>query len=181
MTQELRFRQRDSPESQSLREWHRVLLTQPRRGDRARLRRSRSIEEAAMEPAFHDLLRRLGRSPGSRTTSSAPEAEVLSELAALAATAAMVENDEQIALGRQMGRPREGSSASPVSAARFRRLLEAEALEDRFHVLRRTLPLLDRRVDLTELARVLRDWTPALRRRLAYDYYDSAPQAQEAH
>lgn len=154
-----------------------MLLTQPRRGDRARLRRAKSIEEAAIEPALHDLLRRLRGDLMVVRESGA--ADVLSQLAALAAVAAMIDVDDEGPLGRRMGRPPEGMSSSPVSASRFRRLLAADELDDRFHVLRRTLPLLGGRADLTEIARVLRDWTPAVRRRLAYDYYEVAPQPQE--
>ena len=179
MTRDPRFRDRDAPEAAALRSWHADLLTQRRRGDRARLKRAGTIEEAAMAPAFHDLLRRLGAAPAAdlRTDSSS-----LNALAALAALGAAVETSGAglpRRLGSTLAQGRDGSSTPRVSPARFRRLLESEELEERFAVLRRLLPLIERQVDLVELAGAICDWTPARRRRLAYDYYANAPLTSE--
>lgn len=183
MSRRLRFRNRDDRESQALREWHADLVQQYRRGDRARLRRARTIEDAALEPAFHRLLRRLGLSPAGDGEERRAEPADLSALAAVAAVAAMAGRDAELALGTHLGRPKPGSSAAPVSEARFRRLLAAGELEHRFDVLRRILPLLgggsDAAADLVELAGVLCDWTAWRRRQLAYDYYAVAPQQKE--
>lgn len=180
MTRDPRFRDHDAPEAAILRSWHQDLLTQPRRGDRARLKRAGTIEEAAMTPAFHDLLRRLGVAPAAdlRTDSRS-----LTALAALAALAAGVEGGDAIAprarLGSTLAQARKAPTSPRVSAARFRRLLESEEIGERFAVLRRLLPLVDRQVDLVELAGAVCDWGPVRRRRLAYDYYANAPLTSE--
>jgi CRISPR system Cascade subunit CasB len=176
MTRDPRFRDQDAPEAKALRSWHEDLLEQRRRGDRARLRRAGTIEEAAMAPAFHELLRRLGVVP---TADLRDDSRLLTGLAALAALAAGVQGGDAAGpttrLGSTLAQARKGSTSARVSAARFRRLLESEEIGERFAVLRRLLPLVDRRVDLVELAGVLCDWQPARRRRLAYDYYANAP------
>lgn len=180
MTRDPRFRDHDAPEAAILRSWHQDLLTQPRRGDRARLKRAGTIEEAAMAPAFHDLLRRLGIAPAAGLRANSHS---LTQIAALAALAAAVEGSDEAAprarLGSTLAQARKGSTSPRVSAARFRRLLESEEIGERFAALRRLLPLVDRRVDLVELAGAICDWRPARRRRLAYDYYANAPLTSE--
>lgn len=164
------FRHKDAPEAVALRAWHQELLTQPHRGDRARLRRAGTIEEAAMLPAFHGLLRRLGLAPTAPPRS-------LAALAAVAALSAAVDPDDRgTPLGQTLGRPREGSASARVSEGRFRRLLESDGLEQRFADLRRIVALIGGKADLAELAGAAYDWTPARRRRLAYDYYATAPE-----
>jgi CRISPR system Cascade subunit CasB len=174
------FRSHDAPEARALRDWHRDLLTQPRRGDRARLRRAGTIEDAAMAPAFHRLLHRLGLGPTAGSDAAAPAPPQLADLAAVAALTAAVDTDDPAApLGRTFGRSREGSTSPRVSPARFRRLLESEDREQRFNALRRLIQLVEKRADLAEIAGVVCNWTPARRRRLAYDYYATAPEPEE--
>jgi CRISPR type I-E-associated protein CasB/Cse2 len=177
MKRDPRFKGHDAPEATILRSWHQNLLTQPRRGDRAQLKRAGTIEEVAMAPAYHDLLRRLGI---ARPTDDVADQRTMSQLAAVAALAARVQEQPGAGtplspLGATLAQHREGGSAPRVSPARFRRLLESEELADRFAVLRRLLPLVERQVDLVELAAAICDWTPRRRRQLAYDYYANAP------
>jgi CRISPR type I-E-associated protein CasB/Cse2 len=180
MTRDPRFRNHDAPEAAILRSWHRGLLTQPRRGDRAQLKRAGTIEEAATAPAFHDLLRRLGVAPAADLRT---DPRSLTALAALAALAAGVKDSDAAVpsarLGSTLAQGRKGSAAPRVSAARFRRLLESEEIDERFAVLRRLLPLVERQVDLVELAAAICDWSPRRRRQLAYDYYANAPLTSE--
>jgi CRISPR type I-E-associated protein CasB/Cse2 len=162
------FRRSDSPEVAALRRWHRDLLEKHRRGDRAELRRAGTIGEAAMAPAFHDLLSRLGG-----RLAAEPEGPAFAALAGLAALAAVVQQDTPgVSLGHSLSRP--GTDTRAVSPARFRRLLACEGLEDRLETLRRLVLLLGRRIDLAELAKAVCDWTPESQRRLAYDYYENA-------
>lgn len=175
MTRDPRFRDRDAPEAAALRSWHADLLTQRRRGDRARLRRAGTIEEAAMAPGFHDLLRRLGIAPAADARTDPRSLNALAALAALGAVAEASEGAAPHRLGSTLAQVKKGASSPRVSPARFRRLLESEELADRFAVLRRLLPLVEHQVDLVELAGAICDWTPARRRRLAYDYYANAP------
>jgi CRISPR system Cascade subunit CasB len=176
MTEKTLFRKPDAPEAEKLRAWHGRLLKQPRRGDRARLRRAGTIAEAAMQPAFHELLRDLGVAPGD----GGADPRQLEQLAAAAALAAAVEPDDPgTRLGKTLGRPREGGTAPRVSAVRFRRLLESDGLAERFADLRRTLALVGGTADLAEIAGAACDWTAARRRRLAYDYYATAPSQEK--
>jgi CRISPR type I-E-associated protein CasB/Cse2 len=177
MKRDPRFKGHDSPEAAILRSWHKEVLGQRRRGDCAQLKRAGTIEEVAMVPAYHDLLRRLGI---ARPTDHVADQRTMSQLAAVAALAARVKEQPGAGtppspLGATLAQRREGGSAPRVSPARFRRLLESEQLDERFAVLRRLLPLVDREVDLVELAAAICDWSPRRRRRLAYDYYANAP------
>ena len=158
------FRYPGAPEAARLREWHRNLLIQPNRGERARLRRSAGPEEAALAPAFHGLIQRLA------IPDLSPEEH--EALAALAILAARVDTD--LVSGRRLGLSlgqSTGKKQANVSEARFRKLLESTDLRERLEVLRRFLPLLDKAADLRELGGVLFDWNPERRRQLAYDYY----------
>lgn len=166
----------DHPETAELYTWHAWLRAQPQRGERARLRRAASLTDAALTPAFQDLARRLrqaGRLP------EAPPPWLLRNLAALALSAAALERHDDAALAQSMGRPAEPGRSAPVSAARFRRLLEAENLEERAQIVRRLLRLAggdgETRANLLDLARLFFGWTPRLRRQMAYDYYRNAP------
>lgn len=175
------FRYKEAPEVETLRAWHADLLQQPRRGERAQLRRAATIEQAAMAPPLHRLLRKLGEKPEAAEASPALTRR-LGALTALAALASRVEADEHGSLGHRMAAPRQpGGASARVSEARLRRLLETDEadVEQRFTVLRRLVSQLDERLDLAELAGVLCDWTPARRRQLAFDYYDSAPEATQ--
>jgi len=166
MTPRYLFSHPNAPEVKRLREWHQNLLLQPNRGERARLRRASSPEEAALAPAYHELLRRIG--PQDLKPAQ------MAGLAALAVVAAGVDLDlPQHHLGKSLG-SKPGSQQAPVSEARFRRLLTSDDLEARFDVLRRLVALLGKSADLVELGGALLDWNANRRRQLAYDYYSTA-------
>jgi len=153
------------PERSRLGEWHQELLKKESRGDRAQLRRAATLEEAALAPAFYRMLQSL-RLPEQDLT---PEA--LKALAALAMIAARVDtNLSSRRLGLSLG-TQTGKKDPEVSEARFRRLLESADLEERLAILRRLVALIDKTVDLREIAAVLLDWNADRRRQLAYDYY----------
>ena len=165
-----------SPEVKALRAWHWKLCQQRMRGERARLRRAATIERAAMAPAFHDLLRSIEREIAESGSGVRIDERRLGDLAVVAALAAAAEEDDpSTSLGRALGQSKQGSAAPRVSPARFRRLVETVELGDRFHQLRRLLPLVEKRVNLAQLAAAVSDWTPRRRRQLAYDYYHTAP------
>ncbi len=159
-------------EKQRLREWHQKLVGKEERGERAQLRRAATLEEAALAPAFYGMLRDL-RLPEAELTPDALEA-----LAALAMVAARVDAHVPRRLGLSLGK-QAGQKDPVVSEARFRRLLEAEDLEERLAILRRLVLMIDETADLHEIAGILFDWkNPERRRQLAYDYYTGfAPSA----
>lgn len=153
-------------DSGGLRAWHRQLVGKESRGKRARLRRSGSIEDAALAPGFHELLAYTG------IPSEQLGPEQLSGLAAFAVLAAGVDSDAPgQSLGMSLGSGAGGQAV--VSEPRFRRLLTSDQLKERFEVLRRLVQLLGRRLDLSELALAVLNWTPSRRRQLAYDYYSA--------
>ena len=90
----------------------------------------------------------------------------------------MREHAAGVPLARQMGTSgTRGSARGPaVSELRFRRLLTATSLEDRYGQLSRVIHLLGGRVDLMSLADALCDWDddPDLRQHWAYEYYLAA-------
>lgn len=180
------FRYPDGEKVDALRDWHEELRKPHQRGERARLKRARTPEAAAMAPGFHQLLRLLKLAPP-------PEPGELPvkprQLAALAATAALAARIEEHRPGIRLGSTLRGPDPnSPrVSEIRFRRLVALEedppgegfeaSLAERFTVLRRLVDLIGKQADLAEIAGALCDWTAHRKRRLAYDYYatSSAP------
>lgn len=138
-----------------------------RRGDRAALRRCRSPLEVALEPAFHDLLKRLG--------SRLPEVE-RDRIAAAAGVLANVDaNTPARSLAELMARPRGGKPA--VSDLRFRRLLRLETGEELMRELGRVLQLLDGEAPVANLANDVFRWGDSVRKRWALDYYGAAPRS----
>ncbi|MEW6266581.1 MAG: type I-E CRISPR-associated protein Cse2/CasB [Thermodesulfobacteriota bacterium] len=140
------------------------------KGGRTELRRARSSLEAAFCPAFHRLRRAL-RPFGPANPES---------LAATARVLAHVRQDEpQFKLGQRMAQPKDKSQNAAVSGLRFRRLLKVEDREDLAERLVRVLGLLDHRAGIVDLAQTVYYWGPEAKKRLAFDYYDHAPDRED--
>ena len=56
---------------------------------------------------------------------------------------------------------------------RFRRLIEAETLEERLIMFRRAVQLSDRRLNVLELSAACLDWSEVRRQRWIFDYYNA--------
>jgi CRISPR type I-E-associated protein CasB/Cse2 len=165
MSQGLSF-SKNSAAAKVLLGWH-SQLAEHDRGGRAALRRAAAPEVAVTLPAALRLLRRLEEHDEVRIGPGDHLA-----VAALAALAARVEeNDRGASFATQMAGSRTGLDRPRVSAGRFRRLLESDEPSERFSQLSRVVRLLDRRVNLLDLADAVCSWSPGLRRRWAYDYY----------
>lgn len=154
--------------------WHEAL--ENNKGARARLRRAASPGEVIFEPAFNQLLVKL---QGIQPRLWLADLRRRRNLAAFAGLAARVrEHVPYVPLARQMGTPasRKSSIGPAVSELRFRRLLTAASLDDRYFQISRVIQLLDHRIDLLSLADALYDWDddPDLRQQWAYDYYQAA-------
>ncbi len=142
--------------------WWRAL--QERRGDRASLRRCRSVLDVALEPAFHDLLKRLG--------SRLKEVD-RDRVAAVAAILAHVEKDEPAwSIAELMARPK--GDKPVVSDARFRRLLRLESPDELMHELVRVIGMLGGEAPVAPLASDLARWGDPIRKRWALAYYEKA-------
>lgn len=147
--------------------WWRRLQPEPpaRPGDRAALARLRRADLiAAMDdPATFALFRALGRR----------RPDDLPATALCAAVLAAVRSDvpgvhPARALGPPPGEP---EGRAPMSALRFRRLIEASTLDDRLTQLRRAVALADRAIQVRELAAACLDWSEARRRRWIFEYH----------
>ena len=144
--------------------WWRALRPRPdgSGGDRAalaRLRRTATAMEAAMEPASIALCRKLGGG-----------ADTLLRAATVAAVLAHVRADVP-------GQPVARQLNPAMSELRFRRLIQARTTDEIIAAFRRAVALADHRLNVGDLAASLLDWTDARRRRWLYDYYnaDSSP------
>ncbi len=135
------------------------------RADRAALARLRrgDLTAAMQEPATFDLFRRLDRH----------RSEALPEVALCAATLASVrEDDEQLHAARQLGgRPGDPDARAAMSPLRFRRLIEAQTLEDRLTTLRRAVALVRGSINVRDLAAACLDWSEPRRNRWVFEYY----------
>lgn len=152
--------------------WRRELAERDR-GGRARLRRCASPLDAEFVPAFHRLLPRI-EAAFDRPLGGAER----TRLAALAALIARLPEEEATgskkrpSLATQFGTGAEGARDQPrLHPLRFRRLLEAEDLDERFLQLRRALDQLGTEVDLADLADGVFRWDERTRREWAYHYY----------
>jgi CRISPR system Cascade subunit CasB len=159
---------------QALRAWHAGL--ENNKGARARLRRAASPSEVVFEPELHQLL---GKLRDVQPSLRVDDPKVRLNLAALVGLAARVKEDTKgVSLARQMGTSgaRKSSAGPALSESRFRRLLTAASLDDRYSQLSRAIHLLGGSVDLLSLADALVDWDddPDLRQHWAYEYYQAA-------
>lgn len=162
------FSKPEQPDSAALTDWWKTLEDNP--GGRACLRRSRSPDEAALCPSYHNLLRQL-RAAGYAV--GPWEAEKLAAVAGLAAQ--LKQLNTNLPLARQMATASEGQSKSRVSGLRFRRLLEKQEAEDLYLPLMRVVKMLDGNCNLFDLARSVFWWNDRTRRQWASQYYETAP------
>lgn len=143
-------------------------------GDRAaaaRLRRCATVAEAMQLPETMALLRRLGG--GARR---------LPEAALLAAVLAGVRRDAPGAgVARALGPDDpERPETAAMSPLRFRRLMEAEAPDDRLTQFRRMAALLGGTLDVRDLASAVLRWTEPRRIAWTYAYWNAGRPAGTA-
>ncbi len=143
-------------------------------GDRAtlaRLRRSSTVVEAAIEPATAVLYQRLAF--------ERPERD-LPRAAMLAAVLAHVREEAKEPFARAIGTPRAGEgSTALVSPLRLRRLLTARDPDDLMTLFRRVVAIAGNTANVRDLARQLIAWTDARfgdisRTQFAFAYHDAA-------
>ena len=150
--------------------WWREMQPDPgagRRGDRAalaRLRRCATVAEAMQEEATITLFRRVGASGF----------DDLPGVALAAAVLAHVRDDKPGTVARAVGpvSPDQPDTAA-LKPLRFRRLMEADGLDERLTAFRRLVALADGTLPVADLAAALLDWSEHRRRRWTYDYWDA--------
>jgi CRISPR system Cascade subunit CasB len=136
------------------------------RGERAALRRCRSLTEVAFVPSFHRLLRALSQH-------ARVDSERLALVTGLAAHVKGLNPGTGIAV--QMAQTKPGGSSVAVSGLRFRRLLKIQTREELFPAMVRVIALLGGTVNLVSLATSAYDWSEWTRKQWAFDYYSTAP------
>lgn len=142
------------------------------RGDRALLRRCRSIDDVLLSEAYHKVRNRLRR----EGISFGKKRDV--QLAFTVGLLAHVRDDLPggPSLVEHMAKPRsDGSDRARVSGLRFRRLLRHETREALYEPMVRVIRLLDRTANVRSLARELFFWKPYRRKDWARIYYENAP------
>lgn len=158
----------------TLRTWR--LNLEDEKGERAYLRRSYTLTEIMLSPAFHRLLNQLGRD-------KIPEYKY-PKLAIIAGLISRIEpkRESEQKLGAEMGSPGKSSKKPNVAELRMRRILACDDLEELYMLLRRALALIDNHVNIPDLASIIWNWTRMdekspydPRRRIACDYYSEAP------
>ena len=157
----LRFA-KDSPEYQALADWWRALEND--RGERALLRRCRSLAEVVFTPTYHRLRQAVARF-GTVNDDS------LALVAGLVARVKSDADDGRIAEQMATGKP-DGSAR--VSGLRFRRLLKVQDTEELLSAMSRTIALLGDTVNLQSLAQSVYWWNDQTRKKWAFDYYSKA-------
>ncbi|ECE0823963.1 type I-E CRISPR-associated protein Cse2/CasB [Salmonella enterica] len=128
----------------TLRKWHEDL--QEKRGARASLRRSKTVNEACLSEGFHLLLMQ---------THSLWKNKADWHVTALAITAALAAHikfiDEQKSFAAQLGQ-KKGGDTPVMSKLRFSHLLAVKTPDELLRQLRRAVKLLDGSVNLFSLA-----------------------------
>jgi len=127
----------------------------------ARLRRA-DLMEAMQDPATLALFRALGRKRPAE----------LPDVALCAATLAGLREDRPEHPARSLGPPSmDEMQQAAIKPLRFRRLIEADTLDERLTALRRAIQLADRRLNVREIAAVCLDWSENRKQRWIFEYY----------
>ena len=134
------------------------------RGDRAKLRRCRTVDRVLLSEAYHKLRKHMEDAGLSFSDD---------QLATAAGLLAHVSEhaEEWSSVASQMAG---GDDDAPVSGLRFRRLLRREERADLYRSMIRIIRLLDRRVNIFELSSDVYYWGHGVRKRWAQDYYRHA-------
>jgi CRISPR system Cascade subunit CasB len=152
---------KDGGAGKTLFEWWEKL--DERRGDRAELRRAASLTDIAMQPAFQRLYARVD--PQRQW-----QAWQRDRFAAVAGLLSHLKFETEQSLPQAMSQRDEDSDRNPVSALRFRRLLEARDMDTLFTGLRRLLPLIEYKANPMAIANDVFWWSDEVKKRWAYTY-----------
>lgn len=178
----------------ALQEWHRGLGDN--RGDRAALKKCRSLTEVVFVPSYHQLYQDItdvGREAVEAKVIKWPwaslEGRIRERLPMIASLTALVNpeslesgteaSEQSLRLPCQMGTVRVSGGGPVVSDLRFRRLLKCRTPEELYPALRRVIGLLDNKADIMSLAQSVFYWSEDMRKEWAYDYYASDSQQTE--
>lgn len=135
------------------------------RASRAVLRRCATIDEVTLSDAYQHFYRyMLAHKAWPEETKSWQK----DKLAAIAGLLALIKTEDSQRLPIKMS---ESSGDRPlVSELRFRSLLKIETADDLFVSLRRTLPLIDNKANIYQLANDVYFWGDKTKKEWAYSY-----------
>ena len=139
------------------------------RADRAVLRRAGTLTAVACTPAYQRIYRKMADAHVGRPGQSF-EQERIAALIGLAAHVERSNPESEMSLPQAMSNRTKDAESNLVSDIRFSRLLEVPDIEALFTDLRRSLPLIDNKVDPRSLADDVFDWGDAVKKKWAYAY-----------
>lgn len=148
---------------EKLQKWWKGL--EERKGDRAKLRRARSAQEAFFVPSFHALFHELdGLNKDIKLSRD--------KIALVAGLCAHIREDKTGGkVPEHMARPKD---KPPLSELRLRRLLSIEEDPELFYQhMRRVVSLLGGNTNLCQFAEIAYHWNACTRKNLAFDYYNA--------
>jgi len=136
------------------------------RADRAVLKRADSLTAVVCTPAYQRIYRKLVAANGGASW----QAWEQERIAALIGLAAHIKSADALSLPQAMSHHTETGDRNPVSELRFARLLDAPDMEALFTGVRRSLPLIEHKVDIKSLADDVFGWGDVVKKRWAYAY-----------
>lgn len=169
-----------------VRDWHAALDTSGTekqdqkhladRGDRALLRRCRSIDEVLLTPVYFEVRHQLKQ----RGVDVEEDWDGNRRLASVVGLLARVKvNDERTSFARQLATRKEETDDIKLSGMRFRRLLEIDDRNALYEKMVGVIRLLDAAVNVPSFVRDIYYWRPgsdcSVRKKWAERYYSQAP------
>ncbi|MBN2701188.1 MAG: type I-E CRISPR-associated protein Cse2/CasB [Methylothermaceae bacterium] len=158
----------NQPAGQILQDWWLELIEN--RGERAELRRAKSVIDAALQPVTIRLITRLQSTPTDNQQRLAMIAGLSSHLDP---------HSEQTILRDPKPLPEKMTTSKGervlVSELRFRRLLRYQSTEELYRPMIRVLALLDHRANLFDLAESMYWWGDRVRKDWAFAYFPNLP------
>jgi len=146
-------------EINALQSWHPWL--DDNRGDRARLRRAGRPEDVLLTDAFFHFLQKMPESWRDKKPlfSSAAVAGLLSHVKSDKQIPSKNEfkKDKMASFAELLARPAKGDKA-PMSELRFQQLQKSQSTDDFYRHVRRTIQLLDGKVNIPSLANDIIHW-----------------------
>jgi len=134
------------------------------RGERAQLRRCKNVEQVLFVPYYQTLYWSLSNQSSWKNRIA---------IAAVAGLLAHVDtNPPPLTLPQQMAQSKPAGDKPVVSELRFRRLVKCETHEQLYPTLRRVILMLNRSVDIVQLAESVYWWNDKTRQDWAFQYYE---------
>ncbi len=155
--------QPDNEAGKVIHEWWQSLENNT--GERATLRRAKSVDEVVMSRTFYQLCNRMRPFLNK-------EYAWEDRLAAVAGLASHVRRYSDKLLAEQMA-----GNPPDVSELRFRRMLQRDR-GDLYRAMIRVLRMLDNKANIYDLANSVFDWGDFVKKRWAYSYFNNTPAAK---